>query len=334
MADRYVEIHNSPTGFGDARPTALQIIQDEDLIGKLSGSVILVTGCSSGIGLATSKALYQTGATLYLTARDLTKAKWALGEEIVSSSRVHLLELDLGSLSSVRKCAQEFLSQEKTLNILIASAGVMGDPEGRTEDGFETQLGTNHLSHFLLFNLLKPTLLAAGKSRVVFVSSTSHRSSPYPDFSNLNLEGNYNPWIAYGQSKLFNTWTANEIDRRYQAQGIRAFSLQPGLVVDSNLGKHMSEEIKQGMLANEDLRKIFKNSEQGAATSVWAALAAGLEGKGGLYLEDCQIAGKWGEWKGSDEIAGGYGELAYNEEGEKKLWEVSSQLVDIKDNAL
>lgn len=149
MTTRYVSAHQSPKGPGDGRPTAQQIIKDEQLDGQWSDKMILITGCSSGIGVQTAKALLGTGATLYLTARDLDKAKSALGS-IMENNKVHLLELDLNSLTSVRKCADAFLAKSDRLNLFIANAGVMATPEGRTRDGFETQLGTNHLAHFLL----------------------------------------------------------------------------------------------------------------------------------------------------------------------------------------
>jgi NAD(P)-dependent dehydrogenase (short-subunit alcohol dehydrogenase family) len=163
--DRYAALHKNIKGPGDARPTALQIVQDENLEGKLTGRVALITGCSSGIGIETARALHATGATLSLTARDLGKAKSAL-PEIITSDRVHLLELDLMSLDSVRACTAKFLSKSQTLNIFIANADVMACLEGKTKNGFESQLGVNHLAHFLLFNLLKPTLLASAESQL------------------------------------------------------------------------------------------------------------------------------------------------------------------------
>ncbi|OKL58245.1 hypothetical protein UA08_06874 [Talaromyces atroroseus] len=174
--------------------------RDEGLEGQLTGSSILITGTSSGIGVETAKALFTTSATLYLTARNLDKVMHALGD-MVSSPRVHLLKLDLESLSSVRACAAALLSKTKTLSIYIANAGVMATPEGRTKDGFETQFGTNYLGHFLLFLLLRPMLLAAvtpeSNSRVVFLSSIAHRYSEVV-FDNLNFDGAYDKWKAYG----------------------------------------------------------------------------------------------------------------------------------------
>jgi len=322
MTDRYIAIHENPCGPGDARPTAIQIIKDENLEGKLSGVIVLITGCSSGIGIETARALYLTGATLYLTARDLNKARTALGD-LADSERVHLLKLDLESFASVRECADEFLASSTKLNILILNAGVMTPPEGRTKDGFETQFGTNHLSHFLLFNLLQPALLAGTSSsrasRVVVLSSVGHRFGEV-QFDDVNFEGHYDPMATYAQSKTANLHMANEIERRYGKQEIHAWSVQPGAVT-TDLSRHMSEEQKSGMSSDPYLSSIFKNAEQGAATSVWAATAAALESRGGKYLENCQIVGPWepsaGTW------GPGYGAHAYDTEKAKKLWEKS-----------
>ncbi|TVY53765.1 Retinol dehydrogenase 14 [Lachnellula cervina] len=332
MATKYEQIHESPQGPGDARPTAFQIIKDENLEGKLEGKVILITGCSSGLGIETAQALATTGATLYLTARDLEKAKKALGN-LIASPRVHLLELDLDSLASVRACASEFLSKSSRLNIFIANAGIMACPEGRTKDGFESQFGTNHLAHFLLFNLLKPTLLASStpdfNSRAVILTSIAHRWGSVV-FDNLNLDGIYDPSVAYSQSKTANLWTANEIDRRYGGKGLHAWAVNPG-GISTNLGQHLPQEAVDGMMKNEELMKAWKSPQQGAATTVWAAVAKALEGQGGKYLEDCHIGkpvndadGPWGL---------GYSKWAYDAGAEAKLWKKSSELVGLKEDA-
>ncbi|KAF7555257.1 hypothetical protein G7Z17_g2264 [Cylindrodendrum hubeiense] len=206
---------------------ARQIIEDEGVEGKLSGKSVFITGCSSGIGVETAKALSLTGATLYLTARNLTKARTALGD-LVENDRVHLLELDLKSFESVRSCAAEFISKNKTLNTLICNAGVMTPPEGRTKDGFETQFGTNHLAHFLLFNLLQLALLAGAApdfaSRVVILSSLGHRFSEI-NFDDVNFDSGYDALAAYAARKTANLWTANEIDRLYGQKGVHAWSV-------------------------------------------------------------------------------------------------------------
>lgn len=327
MSSKYAAVHASPKGPGDARPTALQIVQDEKLEGKLSDKVILITGVSSGIGVETARALFATGAQLYLAARDLDKARGAL-PDLVTSDRVHLLELDLNSLASVRACAASFLAQSKTLNIFIANAGVMACPEGRTKDGFETQLGTNHLAHFLLFHLLQPTLVSSATptstSRAIFLSSVAHRIAEV-NFENINLAGIYDEWVAYGQSKTAPVWTANEIERRYGSKGLHATSVNPGAIW-TDLQRHMAD---QSMF--EGLEEYFKSPAQGAATTVWAALAPDFNDLGGKYLESCQVANAWTESNG--QWGDGYAPWAYDEVKEGKLWKASLELLGLTDDA-
>jgi NAD(P)-dependent dehydrogenase (short-subunit alcohol dehydrogenase family) len=327
---RYAAVHESPQGPGDARPTALQVLRDENLDSEqLTGKSIFITGVSSGLGAETAKVLFLTGATLFTTARDLDRAKQALGEEMASSSRVHLLPLDLGSFDSVRACVELFKTRGNTLNIFIANAGIMAAPEGRTRDGFESQFGTNHLGHFLLFTLLRPALLkgaATGfESRAVFVSSVGHRFGEVR-LDDYNFETNaYDPWKSYGQSKTANIWTANELDRRYNNRGLRAFSVHPGGVVETTLLKHVSEDAKEAMITDPALKPTLKNTEQGAATTVWAAISKSLDGLGGKYLENVQVAQAWkpedGPW------GRGYAPHAYSPEKESQLWDLSLKLV-------
>ncbi|KAI0514781.1 hypothetical protein F5B22DRAFT_215737 [Xylaria bambusicola] len=333
MEGRYREAHKNPKGPGDARPTALQIIKDEEREGSLSDKVVFITGCSSGLGVETARALKATGATLFLTARNLEKARTALGG-ILDGGRVHLLKLDLESLASVRTCAEEFLSRSQTLNILIANAGVRLVPEGRTKDGFEVHLATNHLSHFLLFELLKPTLLHSSSpefhSRVVSVSSTAHRTAPL-NFDDLNFEKRkYNGVAAYGQSKLANVYMANEIERRYGAQGLHGWSIHPGGIRTGLQRPNMRDYLV--VLKNGPIHSLMymQNTEQGAATSTWAAVSRDLEGKGGKYLEECQVS--QGLVEGGDVVGPGRAPWAYHEEDAKKLYDVSLKLVGLEKN--
>ncbi|KAL4971455.1 short-chain dehydrogenase [Aspergillus desertorum] len=329
MTTRYAKVHKNPQGPGDARPTALQIIQDEGLENELPDKAIFITGVSSGIGVETAKALAATGATLFLAARNLSKAREQLGD-LADSPRVHLMELDLSSLSSVRKCACRFFEITDKLHIFIANAGIMATPEGRTEDGFETQFATNYLSHFLLFILLQPALLTGAKtsstsSRAIFLSSTAHRYSPVL-FDNYNFEGIYDPWLAYGQSKSALIWAANEIDRRYAAQGIRAFSVQPGGIV-TGLGQYLPKEEAEKMASNVELGPQWKSPAQGASTTVWGAVAQALEGVGGKYLEDAQIGWPYDPAEGV--WVPGYAEHAFDPEAEGRLWDLSLKLVGL-----
>ncbi|KNG44938.1 short-chain dehydrogenase [Stemphylium lycopersici] len=326
MTTRYAAAHQTPKGPGDQRPTASQIIKDEELQGKWAGKTVLITGCSSGIGIETAKALFETGATLYLTARDLNKAKTALGS-LVESDRVHLLELDLNSLASVRKCADEFLSKSDKLNILIPNAGIMASPEGKTADGFELQFGTNHLAHFLLIQLLLPTLVKSStpelQSRVVILSSVAHRRASI-NFDNLSFKGQYNPWAAYGQSKIANLYTANELERRFGKQGVHAWAVHPGLIF-TGLMQFIDEETQKEWNKDPTIPLMLKSPEQGASTTVWAATAKALEGQGGRYLEECQISTP--AKADPKEFDAGHAANAYDEETERKLWEKSLELV-------
>ncbi|KAF2865391.1 hypothetical protein BDV95DRAFT_612775 [Massariosphaeria phaeospora] len=329
MPSRYADAHKTIKGPGDARPTALQIVQDENLVGKLSGKVALVTGTSSGIGIETAKALKAAGMHVFGAVRDLEKGKAALKDDL-EPGKLELLHLDMNSLASVRACAKEFLSKSSTLNILVNNAGIMACPEARTADGFESQFGVNHLAHFLLFSLLRDTLLASATpalpSRVVAVSSMAHRWGTV-HFDNLALTGIYKPNLAYGQSKTANVWFANELQRRYAAQYLHAFSLHPGGIW-SGLQKHTDEATRAAQEAMPEVQVYMKSAEQGAATQVWAALAKELEGKGGLYLENCDVAPKLPE--DAVMLSVGYAEHIYDEEKEKRLWEVSEELVGLK----
>ncbi|KAF2470678.1 NAD(P)-binding protein [Lindgomyces ingoldianus] len=331
MSSRYVEAHKNTKGPGDARPTALQIVKDNGLEGKMEGKVALVTGTSSGIGIDTAKALKATGMHVFAAARNLEKAKKALGDSI-EPGRLELIELDNNSLESVRKCAKEFLQRSDKLNILINNAGIMATPEGRTEDGFELQFGTNHLAHFLLFQLLRDTMLKSATpefgSRVVNVSSTGHRYSQV-QFENLNLEGIYDPRKSYGQSKLSNIYMANEIERRYGSKNLHAFSLHPGGIW-TGLQIHTPKEQMDQWAANPAVQEYMKSTEQGAATTIWAALDKELEGKGGLYLEDCQVSQP--VKPGYSLLDTGYESYVYDEEKEGRLWKVSNELVGVKEN--
>ncbi|RFN52851.1 hypothetical protein FIE12Z_2864 [Fusarium flagelliforme] len=329
---RYASVHVNPQGPGDARPTALQIVKDEDLVGKLTDKVILITGGNSGIGLETAKVLHATGATVYITARSSDKIEKAIEEikawpETKSEAPVYGIEMRLDSFASVRAGAKEFLEKEKKLNILVLNAGTMATPEGRTEDGFETQFGTNHLGHFLLFQLLKPTLLAAStpsfQSRVISLSSKAHRLNPVR-FGDYNFEKEpYNAWLAYAQSKTANIYFATELERRYGDQGIHALSVHPGSI-HTNLARHI--DIKS-LNFPEEMAQYMKNPEQGAATSVYAALSKDWEGKGGKYLSNCAEEPPLEKGVDPSSLVSGYADWIYNEEAERRLWDESLKLV-------
>ncbi|PQE16138.1 WW domain-containing oxidoreductase protein [Rutstroemia sp. NJR-2017a BVV2] len=311
---RYAEAHLNPSGPEDARPTALQIIEDERVKGNLIGKVIIITGTSSGIGIETARALSLTGARLLLTARDLSKADAALNG-ILEPGRVEIVEMDNTSLSSVRAAAKAILEKlNNQVNILINNAGIMAMPKLEyTKDGFEMQFGVNHIAHFLLFQLLKPALLASASaefsSRVVNLSSSAHHVASINESGNYNFEKTeYNEWVSYGQSKTANIYMANEIERRYGSQGLHATSIHPGGIM-TGLMQHVDPTVLSGMSKDEELIKTMKSPEQGAATTVWVAIGQEWEKKGGEYLADC---GKTARGNDKHEITGvGFAGHAY-----------------------
>lgn len=329
---RYAAIFANPQGPGDTRPTALQIVEDEGVVGKLLGKTALITGANQGIGLETARALHATGITLYITARDTTKGNQAVesikgGPGPKSDAPIHVLELQLDSFESVQNAANAFLSDTSKVNILILNAGVMATPEGRTKDGFETQFGTNHLGHFLLLQMLTPALLAAStpefQSRVVSLSSAGHRAGGVR-FHDLNFEKEaYDPWLAYGQSKTANIYLANEVERRYGGQGLHGLSVHPGLI-PTNLGSHLPAE---SLKFTEEMMKDLKSIPQGAATTIVAAISKEWEGRGGKYLRDCTEDSPEDpgvHWSLSDR---GYASWAFNESAAVELWETSLNLI-------
>ncbi|KAF4977649.1 hypothetical protein FDECE_18330 [Fusarium decemcellulare] len=340
---KYAALHANPQGPGDARPTALQIVQDEDLVGKLKGKTVLVTGANQGIGFEAARAFHATGATVFLGSRDPVKGKQAIDKirdlDPTNDAPLHLIKISVDSLDSVREAAQAFLNHDADikLNLLVLNAGIMAPPYSKTVDGFESQLATNHLGHFLLFQLLKPALLAAStpslNSRVVSVSSLAHRSSEIR-FHDLNFEepDSYDAWTAYGQSKTANIYLANEIERRYGHQGLHAFSLHPGGIA-TNLLQYLSQEMKDYAAQNPELQKGFKSVPQGAATTVFAALSKSLEGKGGKYLVDEAEAPPADPNADAMSPDSGYSTWAYDQDKAARLWVESNKLVGLEVDA-
>ncbi|KAI0516982.1 short chain dehydrogenase [Xylaria bambusicola] len=334
----YAEQHKLENlkGPGDSRPTAVQIIEDQGLVADptWSGRVVLITGCSpGGIGPETARAIRLTGADIYITSRELSKGKQVSDDLLADGKpgKVEVIQMDLSSLDSVRAAVKEFLQKSgNKLNILINNAGVMACPQGKTKDGFETQFGINHLAHFLLFNLLKDALLASAtpsfNSRVVSVASGAHRNGEI-NFDDLNLEHTeYNPIVPYRQSKLANVLFSNELDRRYKEQNLRGLSLNPGGILTPLLRHLPSTDY---IHADKELSATLKNPSQGAATTVWAAVAKEWEGKGGVYLDEC--AEGWLTPEDAPYYHGGYAPQAFDPPTEKRLWEVSLKLVGLSE---
>ncbi|KAI0195468.1 short chain dehydrogenase [Astrocystis sublimbata] len=326
---RYAATFENTQGPGDARPTALQIIKDEGLEGNMKDKVFFITGASSGIGIETARAFAATGAKVYLGVRNLSKGQTACAS-FLSPGRVELIEIDTASLASVRQAAAAFLQKSSTLNVLACNAGVMMIPtREETVDGFEKQLGTNYMGHYLLFELLKDAMLKGStpefNSRLVNVSSSGHHMSEIV-FDDLQLKGAdaYSPWGAYGQSKLAQIYMANYVDRNFGPKGLHAYSLMPGGIM-TGLQVHVPEDTKAEWTKDESTQKFLKSAEQGAATTVIAAVGKEWEGKGGKYLEDCRVA----PFEPLVMTLRGVQPYAYDEAKENRFWELTRKTLGL-----
>jgi NAD(P)-dependent dehydrogenase (short-subunit alcohol dehydrogenase family) len=230
-----------------------------------------------------------------------------------------------------------YLAKNRPLHILINNAGIMSTPFGKTVDGFEQQFGVNHIGHFELTIGLLPALKAAKNARVFVLSSVAHVISDVK-FDDIHFENRpYDERVSYGQAKTANVLFAVELTKRYAADGITANAVMPGGIL-TGLQKHVPREemIKRGWMdENGVANSRFKTIEQGAATSVWGAVAPELEGRGGLYLEDCQVKSEVSMEYVQQALKIGFkdgypkGYLAYavDHDNAKKLWEISEKLV-------
>lgn len=305
------------SGFGPAT-TADEVMQGIDLRGRTA----IVTGGYSGLGLVTTRALAAAGATVIVPARDMARAETALG----GMPDVEIASMNLVDADSVRAFAEAFLSSRRALSLLIGSAGVMASPLFRDRDGHEGQFATNHLGHYRLACALWPALAAQG-GRVVAVSSRGHHIAGI-DFDDIDFERRaYDKWVAYGQSKTANALFARALDRRGAAAGVRAFSLHPGQIL-TDLARHLSPEEIAGFDALDaqgkpriDPAQGMKTLEQGAATALWCATSPRLDGLGGVYCEDCDIAPLNDGETGRKGVAA----WAADDQAAERLWRVSAE---------
>jgi NAD(P)-dependent dehydrogenase (short-subunit alcohol dehydrogenase family) len=287
----------------------------------LTGQVCVITGATSGLGRESARALASVGAHVVLAGRSragLTDAeRWI--RDAVDDARITTAIVDLTSLAGVRDAAQAIADAVPAIHVLMNNAGVMFTPFGRTSDGFETQFGTNHLGHFELTRRLETKLAAADGARIVNLSSDGHKLADV-DLDDPNWhQREYNKLHAYGASKTANILHAVELDGRMRDFGIRAYAVHPGMVA-TKLARHMSREDVAAITAMPEQREITDETdvskmevltpEQGAATQVWAAVTADLNGIGGVYLADCEIR---------DTVVA----YAVDEERAHRLWELS-----------
>jgi NAD(P)-dependent dehydrogenase (short-subunit alcohol dehydrogenase family) len=315
-----------------AKSTTEDVLDGVDLRGKR----ILVTGVSAGLGIETARALVAHNADVVGTARDLEKARRATSEvsntAAETGAKFEVVELDLASLKSVRAAADKLVADGRLFDVIIANAGVMATPFGKTEDGFETQFGTNHLGHFVFVNRIAKLIKDGG--RLVNLSSSGHR------FSNVNLNDSnfettpYEPFVAYGRSKTANILFAVEFDRRHRDRDVRATAVHPGGIM-TELSRHMPDgaigawiqQIQEQRAAAGEPPFEFKSIPQGAATSVWAGVVASADEVGGKYCEDCQVAELIPADSQVSAISRGVRGYALDPENANALWKKSEELV-------
>lgn len=312
------------SGF-NAKSTAADVIKGIDLTGKTA----IITGGHSGIGLETTRIFSEAGATVIVLARDMAKAKKNLSE----ISHVTIEEMDLANPSSIDAFANKFIASGKPLHFLINNAGIMWVPLRKDSRGIESQLATNHLGHFQLTARLWPALKKANGARVINLSSYGHHYSPF-HFEDPNFDHReYETLLGYGQSKTATNLFTVELDNHAKAFNVRAYSVHPGSVGGTDLGREADLELfkKLGILDDAgnirpEVAATLKTIPQGAATTVWCATSPMLNDLGGIYCEDVNVAE-------SDAMAAeqhGVSSYSLEENSAKKLWKLSEKMTGVE----
>lgn len=314
-----------PLGSGfNATSTTTEVIKGIDLTGKIA----VVTGGYAGIGLETSKILASAGAKVIIPARDIEKAK----KNLEGIPNIELEFIDLMHPNSIDAFAEKFLNSKRPLHLLINNAGIMWVPLRRNALGYESQLATNYLSLFQLTAKLWPALKQANGARVVNVSSQGHQFAPF-DFDDPNfLNREYETLSAYGQSKTAVNLFTTEFDNRSKTFNVRAYSLHPGSIAGTELGREASIELfqkiglcdEQGNFAPEVIASL-KTIPQGAATTVWCAISPLLNTIGGVYCENSDIA----QLSLTPEVSDGVKPYSLDQTNAKRLWKLSEELTEI-----
>lgn len=303
-----------------------QSTSDEVLAGHdLSGQIAFITGGASGLGQETARAMAARGAQVVLAARDqakLNKAAHTIRAQ-TGSEKVETQLVDLASLDSVRACGKEARERFAKIDLLINNAGVMACPHMQTSDGFEMQFGTNHIGHFALTKELLPLVHKGTAKRIVNLSSRAHHIDGV-HLDDVHFERRpYDPWQSYGQSKTANVLFSVALDQRLD--DIDVIAVHPG-GIQTNLGRHLSEEqaaaLVKRIMENSGGQFMFKNVEQGAATTCWAATASELAGHAGVYAEDCHVA-----HTDDESTQGGVRSYALDADKAEELWMLSEQMI-------
>ena len=312
------------SGFTD-RPDGAEVIADADLAGKTA----IVTGGYSGIGLETAKALAAKDVAVVVPVRSEQKARDNLS---AIDGAVTTAPLDLADLSSIRRFGEWMIDGLERLDILINNAGIMASPEARVGPGWEAQFGINHMGHFALTKTLMPLIENTPGARVISLSSTAHKLSDIR-WDDVQFEQTgYDKWQAYGQAKTANALFANGLSRRLAGKDALAFAVHPGGIF-TPLQRHLPREemVALGWLDEDgeptEMAKVgFKTPSQGCATTLWAATSQNLEGKPGVYCEDCDIA-KPTDLQSPMSRYQGVDAHACSDESAERLWALSEKLL-------
>lgn len=324
--------HPLNSGF-NAAATATDVIQGINLNGKIA----IVTGGNTGIGLETTKVLAAAGATVIVPARDIEKAK----KNLAGMVNIQLEKMDLADPASIDDFAYRFLATGRPLHLLINNAGIMWVPLQRDIRGIESQLATNYLGQFHLTARLWPALKKSGGARVINVSSYGHQMAPF-NFDDPNfLHREYHTLQGYGQSKTASNLFSLEFDNRAKVFNVRGFSLHPGSINGTELGRAASIEMLQqmGFCDSEgnilpEVASRLKTIPQGAATSVWCATSPMLDGIGGVYCENADVAeldlGQIEHKIDDPSTIRGVQPYSLDESSAHRLWTLSEEMTGIK----
>ncbi|XP_064643951.1 retinol dehydrogenase 14-like [Lineus longissimus] len=284
---------------------------------SMVGKTVIITGANSGIGKESALDIARRGARVIMACRNTDEGEKVATEikEKTGSTKIEVRKLDLASLASVRTFAEEIKRTENRLDVLLNNAGVMMCPPMKTADGFEMQLGTNHLGHFLLTNLLLDLLKSSAPSRIVNVSSRAYLRGKI-NFDDLMFEKKYNSSAVYSQSKLANIYFTTELAKRLEGTGVTANCLHPG-VIDTNLLRHFTGAGWKALsvMASPLTKLMMKTPQEGAQTNIFLSVSEEVEGVTGKYFADCKEVQLLPH--------------ATDDEVGQKLWEVSEKLVGL-----
>ncbi len=280
------------------------------MLASMQGKTILITGATSGIGLAMARELAGRGAHVTIVGRNSAKLT-IVAEQIrnqTGNQNIDTILADLSTRAGVQLTAHEFKKRRTRLDVLINNAGAIHMIRNLTEDGQEMTFALNHLNYFHLTNLLLDVLKASAPARVINVSSDAHRGQTI-DFDNLQGEKSYNGWTAYGRSKLMNVLFTYELARRLEGKGVYANAMHPGFVA-TGFGKNNGALMR---LAMKLISPIAKTTEEGASTGIYLASSVEVEGVSGKYFVDKQPVD-------SDPVS-------YDRAAAERLWNISLEMI-------